>query len=289
MKNKLEIICDGDSWTFGSELVSIEHEKKYFVTGKHVGTYDFYEENDAYRIPKIWPSFLEKKLNGTTINLGWPADDNTTILNRTISHITSNYLSKNKSTENLLVIVGWSSPERTFFWYDDGTVKYRYRLQPNTPHFDSKEQEKFWKLYVTLMYNREEYLSRYIMNVLQLQTFCEFNNIKFLQYNSFYQKPHSHPDNWDDLNMKTELETLSAGGYIATIGLNRINFQFDYKSIWEQINPITFYKKDQVDNTFKSFIMKNCDTPFTGWHPSPEGHEKWANELYTYLIENNII
>ena len=120
MSDKLEIICDGDSWTFGSEIISPEHELKHGEDGKHVGVYDYYEENDSYRIPRTWPSFLEKKLNATVRNISWPADDNVTILNRTISHITSQYLAKGKSTDNLLVMVGWSSPERNYFWYNDG-------------------------------------------------------------------------------------------------------------------------------------------------------------------------
>jgi hypothetical protein len=289
MNNTLEIICDGDSWTFGCEIVSPEHSIKYAKDGKHVGVYDFYEENDSYRIPKTWSSFLEKKLNGVSHNISWPADDNTTILNRTISYVTSQYLAKGKPTNNLLVIVGWSSPERTSFWYDDGVINRRYRLQPNTPHFDTKQQEDFWKLYVELMWNREEFIPRYIMNVLQLQNFCEAHNIKYLQYNSFYQKPHSHPDQWNDLDINYELNTLHVGGYITTTNLNRISYDFDYKSIWDTINPINFYKKNEANNTFTSFIQKNCEIPFTGWHPSPEGHEAWSNELYKYMIENKIV
>jgi hypothetical protein len=49
MKTKLEIICDGDSWVFGSEIIS-----------PNIDGYDYYEINDSYRVPRIFPTFLSK-------------------------------------------------------------------------------------------------------------------------------------------------------------------------------------------------------------------------------------
>ena len=57
-----EVICDGDSWVFGCEIVNPKIAKKY-PKNTHPGAYDFLKENDSYRIPKIFPTFLSKKLN----------------------------------------------------------------------------------------------------------------------------------------------------------------------------------------------------------------------------------
>ena len=285
MNEKLEIICDGDSWVFGSEIVSPD-----------LDVHDYYEINDEYRIPKIFPTYLSKIMDAKVTNLAYPADDNGTILNRTILYITDEYISKGKSLDNLLVIVGWSSPERNVFFYKDEESNFsmRFRLWPQVKHFDSIFQEKFWEIYVQYLWNSEEYLPRYVMNVLQLQNFCNAHNISWLCFNSFYQTPNKHIYEWKDLNVRKELLKINSGVYQRNISTDphslRRFAQFEYVNLWDTIDPIRFYKKDVENNTFYSFIKNsNIENPLIGQHPSPEGHEIWANELYRYIKENNLI
>ena len=286
MKTKYEVICDGDSWTFGCEIVDPEVKKKYDRPGRYVGEYDFYEENDKYRTQRIWSTYLQEYLDCNTINISWPADDNTTILNRTINYITANYLSKGKSTENLIVIVGWTSPERNSFWYNDGELNWSFRVLPNVRHFDTPYQEEFWKLYVSYLWNREEYIPRFIMTNLQLQNFCRANNIKYVVYNSFYQTANKSVDEWEDLNVNNELSVMKASTFIETgTTENRNVHTLDWYAMWDQISDTNFYKKDQKKNTFNSYIKEHCTNPYTGLHPSPEGHRAWAKELASYLTK----
>jgi hypothetical protein len=291
--NNLEIICDGDSWVFGSEIADPEISKRYGDT-VHPGKYDWTPENDGYRVPRIFPTFLSKLLNVKVTNLSWPADDNGTILNRTITYITNEYIAKGKSTDDLFVIIGWSSPERNHFWYKDDKINTKFRLWPQDNHFDSKSQEDFWKIYVEYLWNAEEYMPRYVMNVLQLQNFCKVNNIKWMCFNSFYQTPNKDITQWNDLNVKEEVSTLSAGGaaYHISTDLDNIRqlHKYTYSALWDTIDSTRFYKKDEQNNTFYSFIKNsNLTTPLVGWHPSPEAHELWANELIRYIDENNLL
>jgi len=296
MKEKLNIIFDGDSWVFGCEIVDPELSKKLGGINIHPGQYDYLTENDFYRIKRIFPTYLGELLNANIENISWPADDNTTILNRTIVHITNEYLSKNKPVDNLLIVVGWSSPERNSFWYKDDKISNRFRLLPNVPHFDTKEQEKFWEIYVSYLWNVEEYLPRYVMNVLQLQNFCNSHNIKWLCFNSFYQTPSVSPKEWIDLDVKNELIKLkdfnSLHGYqksYDSLG-KKVSHQYEYVSLWDTIDTVRFYKKDQEKNTFKSFMEKRNEEPiYFGWHPSPNSHKLWAEELYEYIIKNKIL
>jgi hypothetical protein len=235
-------------------------------------------------------------MNAEVTNLAWPADDNGTILNRTILHITKEYLAKGKSTDNLLVIVGWSSPERNVFYYKDTEKLFtqRFRLWPQVRHFDSKAQEEFWKIYVQYLWNAEEYMPRYVMNVLQLQNFCDAHNIKWMCFNSFYQTPAVNVQDWVDLDVKKVLSEIHSGGgpyHLSTDkDSKRQYYQFTYSELWHTINPLRFYKKDQPKNTFKSFIMEaNPDPVFNGWHPSPEAHKAWAEELVRYINENKLL
>jgi hypothetical protein len=185
-------------------------------------------------------------MDADVTNLSWPADDNGTILNRTITYITTNYINKGLPTDDLFVIIGWSSPERNVFWYKDDEISRRFRLWPQVKHFDAPVQEEFWKFYVTYLWNPEEYLPRYAMNVLQLQNFCEVNNIKWMCFNSFYQTPAMNVEQWYDLDIKTELSNLRLdGAHIYNTELKRrLHHQFEYNSIWESINNVRFYKKD---------------------------------------------
>ena len=295
MSKKLEIICDGDSWVFGCEIVGPKLAAK-FPENTYPGTFDYYEENDAYRIPRIFPTHLAKLMDANVTNLAWPADDNGNILNRTMVHISKEYLAKGKSTENLFVIIGWSSPERNVFFYKDMEKLFiqRFRLWPQVPHFDSKAQEKFWEIYVEYLWNAEEYMPRFVMNVLQLQNFCNAHNIKWMCFNSFYQTPVLNVEEWQDLNVGKELENLQSGGGPYQISTDetpiRRYYQFTYSDLWNTVDPIRFYKKNEPKNTFNSFIKQaGADPIFYGWHPSPESHELWAKELVRYINENNLL
>lgn len=295
MSEKLEIICDGDSWVFGCEIVGPELAAK-FPENTYPGAFDYYEENDAYRIPRIFPTHLAKLMDANVTNLAWPADDNGTILNRTMVHISKEYLAKGKSTENLFVIIGWSSPERNVFYYKDTEKLFtqRFRLWPQVPHFDSKAQEKFWEIYVEYLWNAEEYMPRFVMNVLQLQNFCNAHNIKWMCFNSFYQTPVTNVAEWEDLDVKKELENLHSGGGPYQLSSDetpsRRYYQFTYSDLWNTVDPVRFYKKDQPKNTFNSFIKQaGADPVFYGWHPSPESHELWAKELVSYINENKLL
>jgi hypothetical protein len=290
-EKKLKIICDGDSWTFGSEIADPKISMRYDGT-VHPGKYDWLEENDDYRLPKIFPTHLANLLDAEVINLSWPADDNGTIVNRIVTYITSNYISKGLATDDLFVIVGWSSPERHFFWYKDEEFSGKFRLWPQVQHFDRPPQKDFWDLYVTYLWNAEEYLPRFVMNVVQLQNFCVANNIKWMCYNSFYQTPGRNPEQWDDLDIRNELSKLHLHGTPVQVTnvKGRDAYQYEYVSLWDTVDKIRFYKKDEPNNTFKSFMEENNQiNPYNGWHPSPESHEIWAKELVRYIKENNLI
>jgi len=286
----MKLIFDGDSWTFGSEIVDPNLSAQY-PRNTHPGDYDSKEVNDYYRIPKIYPYHMAKQLDCDYVNLGWPADDNRTIIERTMSYISTEYLGRNKPTDDIFVIIGWTSPERNSFWWKNGDFSRKFRLWPNCAHFDDRLMKKLWKTYVQHMWNPEEYIPRYVSTVLQFQNFCNTHNINWLCYNAFYQTPNEGPENWEDLNMPEKLKSIDCkvGRYIYSDNGVRTEKNLTFESLWNTIDPIRFYKKDQPNNTFKSFIEETVDDPLVGWHPSPTGHEAWATELVTYIKENNLL
>lgn len=291
MNDKLTIICDGDSWVFGSEIVNpiiLKNKPK----NVHPGEFDWLDENNEYRLSKIFSTHLGKLFDANVINLSWPADDNNTILNRIITYVTSNYIIKNIPTNNLLLIVGWSSPERNSFWYKDEDLSYNMRIWPSIQNLQKENQKQFWNYYVQYLWNKEDYLPRHIMNILQFENFCKANNINWLSFNSFYQNVGTSIENWKDIDLKFELEKLNLQNqpYHTNNTFDRKYYKQEYVSLWQSIDSIRFYKKNKINNTFKSFIENTENkNPYTGWHPSENSHKLWAQELYNYIKQNKII
>lgn len=291
MDKKLTIICDGDSWVFGSEIVDPEIMKSQ-PKDRHMGEFDWIEDNIPYRLSKIFPTILATKLNANLINLAWPADDNNTILNRIISYVTNNYISKGVSTDDLFLLVGWSSPERNCFWYKDEENSEPLRIWPSIPNLRIENQQKFWDYYVEYLWNKEEYLPRHIMNILQFQNFCKVNNINWICFNSFYQNVGKSPNDWHDIDITDEIAQLKL--HTHPLQSSKINerqyYNQEYLSIWNMIDDIKFYKKNKKNNTFKSFMELNgTGEIYSGWHPSEQSHKIWAEELYSYIKQNKLI
>jgi hypothetical protein len=123
----LRLVVAGDSWTYGSEI----RDPQLPDTVK-----DWDKENDHYRTQRIWPNKLAKLLNITDIiNLSYPAASNDKIVRNTIGWLTQEYLSKNRPTDDLLVIIGLTSPERKDFYYKtDNTNGFWFTLWPMWRH-----------------------------------------------------------------------------------------------------------------------------------------------------------
>lgn len=291
MDKEIKIICDGDSWVFGSELVNPTISERYPKT-IHPGEYDWIDENNSYRLSKIFSTHIGNLLNADVINLAWSADDNNTILNRIITYVTNEYISKNLPTNNLFLLVGWSSPERNSFWYKDDELSYKLRIWPSIQNLQKENQKEFWNYYVEYLWNKEEYLPRHIMNILQFENFCKANNIKWLSFNSFYQNVGTSIEQWEDVNIKNEISTLqlTTHPYHTNKSFNREYYKEGYISLWDSIDSVRFYKKNETNNTFKSFIeANNTDTIYSGWHPSETSHKIWAEELVNYITKYKLL
>ena len=96
--------------------------------------------------------------------------------------------------------------------------------------------------------------------------------------------------------LSTMIKTTISGNILwstdnSIVGLTKQFSEKDNFIYWVNfVNKIRFYKKDLPVSTFKSFMeLKNLEDPYNGWHPSPESHLSWANELYRYISINNLI
>lgn len=273
----MHLLTAGDSWTFGSEI-------KDSSLPDTVSDWD--PENNAFRIPKIWPTLLSQKLNCTDhTNISYPASSNDRIVRHTISWITENYLHDKKDTSDLFVIVGFTSPERKDFYYRDPVENHHgwTTIWPNqTNHeYHQRGMQGFFDNYRMYLWNEEEYLNRYVQQVTQLQNFFTVHGIKHYFFQAFYNVDDTGIKQWVDSNyINSENEKME-------VGESDPRWHFHYNNqpdgwIWEQVNAERFYGYNKAPHTCHSFITQNANgrEVIGGMHPNAHGHALWAAELW---------
>lgn len=283
----MHLLVTGDSWTFGSEI-------KDPNLPDTVSDWD--PENNAYRIPKIWPTKLAKLINADDLtNISYPAASNDRIVRTTLSWITENYIKPGISCEDdLFVIVGLTSPERKDFYYRDPVDKHHagwttiWPNQTNHP-YHQRGMQPFFDNYRMYLWNQEEYVNRYVQQVLQLENFFKVHKIKYLFFQAFYNIDETHIVQWQDKRyVNSETEKMTVGNIDP-----RWNCHYNGQNdgwLWEQVDSKRFYGKEEPPHSCHAFITKDHEhnQVISGMHPNEYGHELWAKELNRYIRENNL-
>lgn len=266
-----KLIVAGDSWTYGSEIRP---------ANLPLEVNDWDPKNDEYRIPRIWPSKLANLLGIEEVkNLSYPAASNDSIVRYTIGYLTQEYFSKGKSADDVLVVIGFTSPERKDFYYrsiDNPHKNFWYTLWPMWKHkYPQAELTEFAELYMAYMYNSEEYIHRYLNQIFYLQTVLEKYNIDYLFFQAFYQRSDMHIKQWADDPFHRHYQG-----------------QPD-EMLWNLINDVRFMHKNEKIHSFHNYIINRDQTPtnsqaILNMHPSELGHTWWAEHIYEYGKEKNL-
>ena len=287
------ILCEGDSWTAGDIM-----DPKLVERGE---TNNHLPENDVYRLPKVWPYKLEKKLGITVLNKAEGGCSNDAIIRRITEEIY--VLLDDYKPEEIFVIVGWTSPERKDFFIKTNPENiYSGNWEPFYPsqHVQNfsylpkdvaKRIQEFFKTYVLHFWNEEEYITRYIQQNLFLHSFLENLKIDHLFFDAFY--------------VPREYDVVFSHGMLGTAKLvTQLEVKHEYinkymKRTTEkylELRDSHFYK-----NSFRNFLLSKR-LPRDQWvdgqsvlyptritfdkkqhHPSENGHELWAEELKKVL------
>lgn len=279
-----ELIIAGDSWSFGSEIrdPSLKEE-----------VVDWDDRNDSYRIKNIWPTHLSNYLNVDLKNLSFPAISNDRIVRTLINYITKFYLIDKKSTNDIFVIVGLSSPERKEFFHKDKKGNW-VTIWPAWEHNYSEYSgmENFVKSYISYFNNKEEYLNRYLNQIYYLQNFFNSNNIRYLIFQSFYQPTefHNKINEWKEIPYINLWNNSFHGS-----GDTKDTKYFMGSSepvIWKLIDDKRFMNKTKENHSFHGFLLnkqiENNEKYFVGLHPNEMGHKLWASNILSYINKNNL-
>jgi len=271
------LINCGDSWAHGTELVhpddrvSDNYSTEWEKTGKSLN----------YRQEHRYIKLFGNKVNATKIvDLSIPGTSNDTIVRQLFRWLSSYGYIAGKDTSELFVNIGWTSPERKDFCYKDRLPGENGRwitFYPLWKHdYAQSGLNDFRDLYITNFWTTEEYMHRWIMQVWQIQMLLKSLNIKYVMHQAFYHHHKAMIHEWDD------------NKYIK----NNHN-QADLRDIkiWNCVDPITFMHKNEPETgTFHNYITKKTkEKVLYVNHPNELGHIMWADHMYEYCKEFNIL
>jgi len=261
------IICFGDSWTGGHFL---NPDVEYF----HL----LHENNKEYCISRTWVRHLQNISNIKTINLGQPACSNDTIIYNIDTKLTE--LIQGYKPEEVLCIVGWSSPERRDFILNSKQESSTFTLLPaeqtDNPQtfidsYGSFDGKKFWDFYRTYLYYfwcPEEYIIRHRNNVVLANSIFDSLKLDVLYFNAFYE-----------ISGFADKEVMLSDYQLAEQG-----------ELGKQYSSI--YDNKFLNYTFREFLEnKNDSTLFEkdDYHPTEKGHKLWAEHLLEVINDRTKI
>jgi len=237
------IYVAGDSFSFGQELGGSDVEPK-----------DFYNCTDYMRdnsytgiIAKTWGV-------DTVINHSLPGGSN----DRTFRMITTELpkLFGDFRPEEIYVFISLTHASRREFYHS--MYKYWEALITNfspDPKFADKSQLEFWKLYSTYYDDQKESVTRFLSQVLSMQSFLKGLGIRYLMSDSM----HHDAEFWE------EYKTI-------------------HTNVLYQIDTLRYYREEP----FNSYAGRH-KLPFGKFHhPLEAGHKAWAEHLMGYMFNNGL-
>lgn len=277
------VVC-GDSWAWGAELLDPSTGERWGVND--VGhNHHFIPVHAEYRMKHKYPILLAEKLNATdVVDLSMCSISNDYIFRTLMDWLATEGYLQGRDTSELLISIGWTSPERTEFYYQSrwgdtnwapfGPWQLDLAYSPTEEDPNKDDLFEFFRLYFDLFYHKTEYMHRYARQVWMLQFILKKLNIRYLMHQAFYHEHSLACHKWNDVN------------YWDANKLSPID-----KFFWDDVDKNAFiFKDDTRFRTFHGYIqyrgtLKN-ENVLEIFHPNARGHELWAEKLYMYIKDN---
>jgi|11_taG_2_1085331.scaffolds.fasta_scaffold05181_4 hypothetical protein len=266
--DKLKILLtEGDSWTAGDIIdPRIKEDLAGNVNAKI---------NDNYRLPKVWPHKLATKLGVKSMNTAVAGSSNDGIVRRVIDNVLN--LLKNYEPQEIKVVIGLTSPERKDFYHKKDNDYGWDVLYPLDSSELSEERSLFKKVYSSIYWNKEEYISRYLQSVFLIHQFLQYKGIDHTFFNAFYQDN----DGKFGFDLHSSIDLLEASMSRSYLKHLNIYSLIDvYREIVENYFCLTSFK-----GYLDKFGKNHC---FDGMHPNEQGHDIWAEYLYQYFTKKDL-
>ena len=226
-----------------------------------------------FRNSNSWLKFLSDKLNLESVNKSFSGNANNKIFNDIVLDIKNGVVKKGD-----FVIVMWSSSLRDYvpFLPKGEWVSWSVKHLIETP-------EKFIESYKSEDIKYDEFLKKY-KDTFVLSMFNQnYYNIVNQNYIIFLQS----------MFKEYGINYLMCDSFESTIidlePSDDVRFLIDDKPYW-RFNKTTF--RDFLNNTNRLDIWEHQDANFktrATQHPNKEGYKLISEELYNYIVDNNLI
>jgi hypothetical protein len=246
--------------------------------------------NDDYRVQHIWPTHLANLLSATNVNISRGAASNDSILELTTGWLLENYIVPKKDTTELLVVVGWSTPERKnvmFENYDSSINKVIFwPTMAETKYYKTEVSKKYFDFYTRHLWIEREYITRYVEQHYALYCFCKMNNIKMVMFDAFNSPKKTEISDWQSTieSIIKAWPAYSTDGWFH--GPDDMLEKQRLINIWNEIPSSCMILKDESPASFKGYIDQNiadADSRMNGLHPSESSHKVWADFLHQHI------
>ena len=278
----MRLVGCGDSWCWGAELVDpIEEPIPIMKLDGDNHHRHLKPVNEAYRLSHRYLNLFADKINASEIiDLSKPSYSNDAISRTLIEWLSIEGYTSGRDTSELFITIGWTSPERTEFYFKD---KYPDPWQPFGPwvlDYDFKDSKvnEMMRLYFEKFYCEEEFLLRWVSQVWQTEMFLKQLNIKYVMHQAFYHHYQEMIHQWDDKKYTAKMNKMELG----------------LKKLWSSIDSARFINKDDTkQGTMHHYILSQVNNDpqkvFEVFHPNANGHSIWADYLYEYCTANKLI
>ena len=292
LNDRKTILTCGDSFTFGSEIInptlSAGKPEPYKLEPMLNGLTDYSPENDEYRSCRTWPAYLGELSNRNVVNIAKPAIGNPWIYHSTMGWILKNYIEQDKPTDDLIVIVGWTSVLRKEFFFNGEHTTIEKTLNVNGDFkLENKDIQEFFKYYVLTVDFDTQGIYDLVNYSFNLYNFCQSNNIKCYFFNALPDEHHTYQleRHYKDLNVLRYVENFK---YVHRCWDRDMYSESLIK--WKSIPSSSFIQKDRTLNSFSNYIKAlPLEERLYGVHPSPQAHKIWAEVMYDFIFNGNTL
>lgn len=277
----LTLVSCGDSWAWGTELIDRTGitDDNWSFNLHFESTHVKYREEHRYI--KL---FADKNNISNIVDLSQGGSSNDSIVRKLFRWLSAEGYLAGRDPSDIFVSIGWTSPERKDFCYSPGRPgwdKGWFTMYPMWNHdYAIPELNQFRDIYVEKLWTAEEYMNRWISQVWQTQTLLKSLGIKHVMHQAFYHHHMAQFKEWSDEKFKND-------------HYNSQSNMSDLK-MWNVIDNVSFMHKDDPNiGTFYSYIkndaVNNGREVFYESHPNELGHQLWADYMYKYCKENNLL
>lgn len=281
MGQGLTLVGCGDSWAWGTELIDRTEIKgnDWDFGLHHTPLNKKYREDHRYL--KLFSDKIDAK---EFVDLSQGGSSNDSIVRKLFRWLSFEGYLSGRDTSNLFVSIGWTSPERKDFCYNQERPGWDggwFTIYPMWNHdYNISDLNQFRDIYISRLWTAEEYMNRWITQVWQTQMLLKSLGIRFVMHQAFYHHYMEKFEEWSDEKFRSE-------HYNSQSNLSDLK-------MWEAIDDITFMHKDDPNKgTFYSYIkdvsVNNSKDVFYTSHPNELGHQLWANYMHKYCLENNLL